>query len=257
MPESHLMVESPVSFSSYVPMTKLNNTRVDLHSLWDSLLIAQALRTIPYNYTRPFPAGTTSVDIEKHLRGAIYDPYVRRVMYEGMGVGPIEGRFQEESFDWILCPSRTEQPQSLWGSLQTALGLRRVRDEEHWDDDVLCPYAWASELHKLNCDFPVWPAELDLPPYNGSRALAARNADDGGARHNHDNPSDFFSRPRQPHPDLLELDTPEYAGRLRTEWVVERLVATAGVRLAGLLNGLFMDVEELEGGCTSLPLIPV
>ncbi|KAI0084711.1 phospholipase C/P1 nuclease domain-containing protein [Irpex rosettiformis] len=227
----------------------------NLHSLWDSLLIASSLRTLPYNYTRPFPKGSTRLDVESHLRGAIYDPYVRRVLYEGLGIGPEEGRFTNDMNDWLLCPVPTSQPPSLWNSLQTVLGLSRVGDETRWDDDVLCPYAWGKQLHQLNCAFPVWPAELDLPPYNTSHVHSRSNEFEHV--HDEENFKEFLSRPPRPHPDLLELDTPEYAGRLRNEWVVERLMAMAGVRLAGLLNGLFMDTQGLEGEYGSLPLILV
>ena len=57
-----------------------NSLVVDLHSLWDGLLIAQRIRTLPRNYTVPLPFP----QIEYNLRGAIYDPYVRRVMWEGI-----------------------------------------------------------------------------------------------------------------------------------------------------------------------------
>jgi hypothetical protein len=100
--------------------------------------------------------------------------------------------------------------------------------------------------------FPIWPAELDLPPYNKSRVQS-----DYEHSHDHEDPINFWGRPRQPHPDLFELDTPEYAGRLRKEWVVERLMAMAGVRLAGLLNGLFMDEKQLEQGSAPIPLVPL
>lgn len=227
----------------------------DLHSLWDSLLIASSLRTLPYNYTKPFPKGSTNVDVETHLRGAIYDPYVRRVLFEGFGVGSVNGRFTDEVNDWLLCPVPTTKPPSLWSSLQTVLGLNTAGDETRWDDDVLCPFAWGKQLHQLNCVFPVWPAELDLPPYNTSRVHYHSQSDDH--THDEENFTEFFGRPPRPHPDLLELDTPEYAGRLREDWVVERLMAMAGVRLAGLLNGLFMDTQELEDEYLGLPLIPV
>ena len=119
---------------------------------------------------------------------------------------------------------------------------------------MLCPYAWAKDLHKLNCDL-VWPPELDQPPY-GNSGEADASASEG---HEHsDDGSDFFARPRQPHPDLLELDTPEYAGRIRDEWIVEKLMAMAGVRLAGILNGLFMNPEALTSdACAMFPLIPI
>jgi hypothetical protein len=48
-------------------------------------------------------------------------------------------------------------------------------------------------------------------------------------------------------PDLrgryLELDTPEYAGVIQKEWVLEKLMAMAGIRLAGVLNSLFADID--------------
>jgi hypothetical protein len=221
-----------------------------LHSLWDGLLIAQVLRTIPANYTRRLPHGSTSIDVETHLRrDTIYDPYVRRVLWEGMGVGSIPGRFEAVALDWLVCPAKEDR--SFLKSAQVALGLRRTVDEDRWDDDVLCPYAWSKDSHRLNCDLPIWPAELDMPPYNETRFT-------GEDSHAHDEDFGNFwssSRPRRPHPDLLELDTPEYAGKIRSEWVVERLLATAGVRLAGILNGLFMDEAGLEDGCSTLPLV--
>lgn len=42
-------------------------------------------------------------------------------------------------------------------------------------------------------------------------------------------------------PPYLELDTPEYSGKIRDEWVVEKLLAQGGIRLAGVLNYLFAD----------------
>ena len=112
----------------------------------------------------------------------------------------------------------------------------------------------------------VWPPELDQPPYGkqsgmeGVRGHVHGNMHEHAHEHEHEDKDydNFFSRPRQPHPDYLELDTPAYAGRIRQGWVVEKLMAMAGVRLAGLLNGLFMDVEALtEEGCEALPIIPV
>lgn len=178
-------------------------------------------------------------------------------MWEGMGVGGAPGRFESDALDWLSCPTKdaAAAQSSFWSTVQTKLGLRQTADEERWDDDVLCPFAWSKTLHKLNCEFPVWPAELDQPPYNESRIADTR----GGHGHDHEDVSfaEFLTRPRRPHPDLLELDTPEYAGKIRSEWIVERLMATAGIRLAGLLNGLFMDAEQLQDGCTPLPLILV
>lgn len=253
MPESPLTIASPVR-AALVTLELLLTSPADLHSLWDSLLIAKSLRTIPSNYTRRFPPHSTSIDLEMHLRDTIYDPYIRRVMWEGMGVGGVPGRFEAQALDWLNCPEKAQADHSLWGAMQTTLGLRAAADEERWDDDVLCPFAWGKELHKLNCDLPVWPAELDLPPYNKTRIA---HSDDHDHDHDHDEYlGDFFSRPRKPHPDLLELDTPEYSGKIYGEWVIERLMAMAGIRLAGILNGLFMDGEGPDDAC-DLPVVLV
>ncbi|KAI0071106.1 phospholipase C/P1 nuclease [Panus rudis PR-1116 ss-1] len=229
----------------------------NLHSLWDSLLLAQALRNIPGNYSHPFPIDASNLDIESHLRGAIYDPYIRRVFHEGFGEGSSQpGRFETELENWLACPQGV--PQSWWQSAQTFLGLRRLGDESRWDDDALCPYAWAKELHQLDCDFPIWPRQLDEPPYNHSFVepftedihIHEENAEEE-LFSSFAQLDDFTGRPR-PHPDLLELDTPEYAGRIRSQWLLERLMAMAGIRLAGILNGLFLDEEEFA---TQVPVV--
>jgi len=223
----------------------------NLHSLWDGLLIAQALRTIPRNYTQALPAGKSAVDIESHLRGTIYDPYIRRLMYEGFGTEIILGRFSAEYTDWLSCP--VEEASSALSVAQSMLGIQRTKDESRWDDDALCPYSWAKELHKLNCDLPIWPRELDEPHREHAALTSA-------AREEVPDQEDFVEfyttgRRPLPHPDLIELDTPEYAGQIRTQWIVERLLAMAGIRLAGLLNGLFLDVEAFNSTSDPLPVI--
>lgn len=72
---------------------------IDLHSVWDSRLIAKVLRTIPKNYTEPLP----SERIEGALRGTIYDPFIRKIMHEG-----ILDRFDDKIDDWLACPSSND-----------------------------------------------------------------------------------------------------------------------------------------------------
>lgn len=205
-------------------------THLALHGLWDSYLIAQRIRTLPLKYSHPI-SGPDGFAIERHLRGTIYDSYIRRLMHEGFGVGLTKGAKQRFSdwAEWSNCPlPESEKNTSGWlGSVQKVLvsGWKRLAGNEDWDNGNICPYAWASEIHKMNCEFPIWPRELEFT--SSSDALLEVEG----------------RRPR-PHPDLLELDTPEYAGRLRDEWVVERLVATGGVRLATILNGLVLGVWE-------------
>ena len=234
-------------------------------------------------------------------------------MYEGFGLGLAttnkSGRFSEESQEWLSCPQAPpEDNQSFWEAGQSFLGdsqpssfssralasgyfaVGRVvemakmvmtvagmrggkGDEKRWDDEALCPYAWAKELHELNCQFPIWPRELDQPPYNHAAYSPPRSFQKETEEDQHDHEHEygheyghgwddalfgFLSGKPRPHPDLFELDTPEYTGRLQKEWVVERLMAMAGARLAGILNGLFLEGEALkEAGEVRLPVLPL
>ncbi|KAI0258999.1 phospholipase C/P1 nuclease domain-containing protein [Gloeopeniophorella convolvens] len=208
----------------------------NLHSLWDGLLIAKSLRTLPRNYTRPLPVPT----VEASLRGAIYDPFVRRVIWEGLGVGTGKARWETEAESWLDCPAAHDVSTPAEGLLQKVLSwvprkpIPRRGPPQTSDSDVLCPYAWAAPLHALNCDL-VWPAAIDDPEYG---ARDAGRVDDVGCAGAAGSPA---------RGKYLELDTPEYAGRIQREWVLERLLAMGGVRLAGILNGIFLPlVDELR-----------
>jgi hypothetical protein len=197
----------------------------DLHSVWDNNLIAKALRKIPRNYTRPIPLPI----VEGSLRGAIYDPYIRRIIWEGTGHGKGDGRWEAETDSWLSCHASQTLLHAQGQPPQEVLargGGRRPKKGSFppgtSDSDTLCPHAWAAPVHALNCDM-VWPPELDNPPASGWWA------------------------PRGPRGDYLELDTPEYAGRIEEEWVIEKLLAMAGVRLAGILNNIFLP--ELQSQC--------
>ncbi|TDL24454.1 phospholipase C/P1 nuclease [Rickenella mellea] len=178
----------------------------NLHTVWDSKLIAKSLRTISRNYTHPLP----SQKIESALRGTIYDPYIRQIMHEG-----ILGRFKSEIPAWLACPSELSSPphrayplqiQTLRESFPSTTSLQ---PSPPTDDSLICPFSWAEPLHALNCDI-IWPAELDEPSYAG----------------------------RQPH-EYIELDTPQYSGVIKEQFIIERLLAMGGIRLAAILNYLY------------------
>ncbi|EIN09002.1 phospholipase C/P1 nuclease [Punctularia strigosozonata HHB-11173 SS5] len=237
----------------------------NLHSVWDGLLIAKALRTIPGNYTRPLP----SPQIEAALRGTIYDPYIRRVMFEGLLEG---GRWHDEVEEWLTCPASVPLGithaesgtsrflASLMSQLKHALfgaygimGSRTSSPGDETDDANVCPYHWAAPIHKLNCEI-VWPKALDEPPYLANPLLDTTSPED----HHHassveeelaqfDEDGHFVGGPRKPYP-WLELDTPEYAGVIAKEYVVEHLLAMGGIRLAAILNWLFAEVDEVKSG---------
>jgi hypothetical protein len=187
--------------------------KTDLHSVWDNSLIAKAIRLTPNNYSQPIAVPA----LESSLRGAIYDPYVRRIVWEGMGSGRRAGRWGSESGSWNSCPRPRVAEfvvDTEWAPSQEVLaGPRKPKPgpghgpPETSDSDVLCPYAWGAPIHKLNCEI-VWPAEVDEPETG------------------------------QEDP---QLDTPEYAGIIEEKWIVEKLLAQGGVRLAGILNRIFSE----------------
>lgn len=205
--------------------------QTNLHSLWDGLLIAQGIRTIPSNYSRPLPFP----EIETHLRGTIYDSYVRKLMWVG-----IMGQWKNEIDSWISCPPSSPASGGIW---QTVLNLFSRNVAEETDDDVVCPYAWAKPINELNCDF-IFPKALDKPPYTHAPVSSDAEEeliDSSTGHHRYPGGSATTEAAGGPY---LELDTPEYAGKIRSELVVEKLLAQAGVRLAGVLNWLFADLED-------------
>jgi len=215
----------------------------NLHSLWDGLLIAKAIREVPRNYSRPLPYP----QVEYALRGTIYDSYVRRIMWEG-----ILNKWADEIPSWLSCPSPLSAPtsNSLWQQvMSTWVRLTRgVKAAEETDDELLCPYHWAEPIHSLNCEI-IWPKELDEPPY-GDPIHRAHSSEVSAHHHNcgeldSDTIIDEEFNPRRPY---LELDTPEYSGVIAERLIVEKLLAQAGIRLAAVINWLFADIEGESRG---------
>lgn len=170
----------------------------DLHAVWDSRLISNSILATPRNYTHPLPFD----EVEDALRGTIYDPLIRSIVWEG-----IMQRWKDDLEGWLYCPDLTQRsPQHVLGGGHSPLNPNR------WDDDLVCPYHWSKPTQALNCEL-VWPAEFDHPPHSP-----------------------------EPQP-IIELDTPMYAGKIRKDRVIEKLIAQAAIRMAAILNGLFMDEE--------------
>jgi len=108
---------------------------------------------------------------------------------------------------WLQCPSTGSSPTGDQAVL-----------EPQWlpsdtDDGNVCPWHWGVPIHQLTCDW-VWPKQLEQPPY--------------------DNPQG----------PLLELDTPDYGGKITKEWVVEKLLTMGGIRLAAILNLIFAKPHD-------------
>ena len=223
---------------------------VDLHSVWDNFMLAKSVRNVPRNYTRPLPYP----QVERALKGTIYDPFIRHIMWEGV-LNP----WAEEIDSWLDCPA----PEAVQANPQRTGGLFVLQDalkgfsrgvvrmmtgggvEISPDGEVACPYAWAKPIHPLNCEI-IWPKELDDPKVYVTRVGG------GGDEHNHDHSHEEeledVGALIPPPPDgknWIQLDTPEYAGVVAKRMILERLLAQGGIRLAGLLNYLFADEEPL------------
>lgn len=151
------------SFLKLIVFLFISITTIDLHSLWDGLLIAKAIRTVPRNYSRPLPYP----DVEQALRGTIYDSYIRRIMWEG-----VFQKWSDQVPEWFSCPENLPPAAAAGIWQQVVMGWKRLSGggkqgvEIGLDTDVICPYHWAKPIHALNCDV-VWPKELDEPPYGG------------------------------------------------------------------------------------------
>jgi hypothetical protein len=227
---------------------RFGSRTTNMHSLWDGYLLAKAVRTVPRNYSHPLPYPR----VERALRGTIYDTYIRRIMWEGL-LNP----WSEDLPNWLSCPAPDPEatPAStasgLSGFWSTAYSATRkvvgyfLRDgvEISPDGPVICPYYWAQPTHALNCAI-VWPKELDEPPFNVRFASDGHDHDHDHDDYNLDDEEQDMDSAERPRPQLIDLDTPEYAGVIYDSLLIEKLLAQGGIRLAGVLNYLFAQGEE-------------
>ncbi|KPV72559.1 uncharacterized protein RHOBADRAFT_55661 [Rhodotorula graminis WP1] len=132
--------------------------RTNLHSLWDGLLIARALREHS-NYTSPLP----SQQIESALMGRIYDPYIRLLLWEGVRTWwrtSLPGWFTCSPSSSALSPSPTPPHPA-----QLVLGAGPAKA-------TVCPVTWATETHKTTCEmgFPDGYDEHGAPVEAGGKS---------------------------------------------------------------------------------------
>lgn len=140
----------------------------------------------------------------------------------------IRGWWRADVLSWAQCPDdgdtrpvlHTRQSPSrpstahpiAWISYAISSLKRRVEQKDTYNlpppemDDVVCPYYWASTVHDLNCPLSSNITGLNIWPQEGAKDLA----DDS------------------------------YLGPIHRTFTIERLLATAGLRLAGALNSLYL-----------------
>lgn len=223
-----------------------------LHSVWDSGILTKNLRELS-NYTTPLP----SKQIEDNLPGAIFDSYVRWIVWEG-----IREWWADDLDEWLACPADGDPyPHSSLGSYPADFKtqatasrgsvLEGALDIAHAALDVL-----PDMLHGLVAPFVPAPAKLtqgfnqkllaNTPailsatgsefkqpacPYTWAKAIHGLNCDVCW-------PTEYTgSGP------LIELDTDRYLGHIGREKIMEKLLAMGGLRLAKVLNEVFGDAN--------------
>ncbi|KAL7421838.1 hypothetical protein Q5752_003609 [Cryptotrichosporon argae] len=233
----------------------------NLHSVWDSGLITKNIRELS-NYTTPVP----SKQVESALLGAIFDPYVRFIVWEG-----IREWWRDSLAEWVSCPAAGDPyphssntpalaptPPSIWQETwDTLVGWLPVlgtldipyvpQSTAGFADKLLAyhpskvaageagEHVVSAQAAHAELGFPACPYTWSLPLHEINCALAW--------------PAEYTGEP-----PLIELDTDAYVGRIGREKIVEKLLAMAGIRLAkvlnealggkdlqGLVNGLYMD----------------
>ncbi|KAK8864324.1 hypothetical protein IAR55_001571 [Kwoniella newhampshirensis] len=225
----------------------------NLHSVWDSGIITKNIRELS-NYTSPLP----SKQIEDALPGAIFDPYVRWIVWEG-----IRQWWRDDLEEWLACPAtgdpfphsshasippstpaifkdyfRTASslvlsllPNSVSAYTELALPVP-LRETEGFEDQALALTPQALQSKGVNMTFPACPFTWAQPIHQINCDLAW--------------PKEYTGKPGDP---LIELDSDEYLGRIGREKTVEKLLAMAGLRLAKILNeALSPEDDRLEAG---------
>ncbi|GAA6052173.1 hypothetical protein JCM3770_001254 [Rhodotorula araucariae] len=145
--------------------------RTNLHSLWDGLLIARALRE-QSNYTTPLP----SKQIESALTGRIYDPYIRLLLWEG-----VRSWWRTSLPAWFHCSDARPAPSSAIAHPAAQLLFPAAAGaESRTGGQTVCPVTWATETHATTCamGFPDAYDEHGPPVEAGGRSAFYRRIRD-------------------------------------------------------------------------------
>ncbi|KAG9092246.1 hypothetical protein FS749_015895 [Ceratobasidium sp. UAMH 11750] len=180
-----------------------------LHFMWDDLLILYRIRNLS-NYTTPLPTSPTpSLSPPTLVRNRQIESALTGSNYDPLVrwivLEGIYSWWNGQLEDWTTCPQF-----ELDGNTQKVFSRPPFEDPL---DVPVCPYHWAEPAHQMVCDF-IWRADLEgvKDPKNVTYSI--------------------------------ELNTPEYAGRVRDEKMVEKQRALGGMRLAAVLNEVLGSEEE-------------
>jgi hypothetical protein len=179
---------------------RFNGRNTSLHYIWDGLLISKLQRTLN--------------PMRIH-----YDDFLAYLLQE------LEERYLNSTSRWLGCPLPTHsQKQFVLGEVP---GIRFKAQEG-------CVENWMEETHKLNCG-GVWSFDTSSTPRE--QILVERDlvteywAKEYGIDDVHgDTYGEYFD---------VDLSEGEYWEWVLKEDLVQRMLIRGGVRLAGVLNGIF------------------
>ncbi|CAE6395413.1 unnamed protein product [Rhizoctonia solani] len=182
-----------------------NGRGTNLHAVWDESLVNHMIIHTS-NYTSPLPTTSSTPPPERERNTRIEDA-LRGSIYDAYTRSIfVEGIYGRWSTE---VKEWISCPQAPALSLQDAQ-MRMARGEILLDDPInvsVCPYHWTIKTHDMLCTF-IWPYGLtDKTP------------------------------PR-------ELNTVDYAERVRAEFIVEKQLAIGGMRLAAVLNSVLGQEDE-------------
>ncbi|CAE7111109.1 unnamed protein product [Rhizoctonia solani] len=184
-----------------------NGRGTNLHAVWDESLVNHMIIHTT-NHTSPLPTASSTPVLERE-RNTRIEEALRGSIYDAYARSII--------VDGIYGRWATEVkdwvacPHAPAMSLQDAQ-MRLSQGDLLLDDptDVpVCPHHWTIKTHDMLCTF-IWP---------------------------------FGLTDRTP---LRELNTADYADRVRAEFIVEKQLAMGGIRLAAVLNGALGRDDEKE-----------
>jgi len=123
---------------------------VDLHVLWDKVLVKKAIGATPKKWRKRL---SEHDDIESHLHRSYYDRLIRMIQVEY-----IEKAWASEVESWTKCS--TTKPLSHAGGIDEQIVLQSKWRASNTDDGSVCPWYWATGVHELACEW-IWPKEFD------------------------------------------------------------------------------------------------
>jgi hypothetical protein len=178
---------------------RFNGRNTSLHSVWDGLLISKLQRTL-------VPARVPYNDFLQYL------------------LEQLEGKYLNSTARWLGCPIPTQGQQLVLDDVQIG-GIKAQGD---------CVESWMEETHQLNCG-GVWSFDNDSI-FRGN-FLVERDlvkefwAKEYGIEEIHEERyGEYFD---------VDLSEGEYWQWIIREEIVQKMLIRGGVRLAGVLNGIF------------------